>query len=118
MEQGQLLKKENVDIMWVILGHPEQIAATDFIPHSKHIPCIIVQGRYDIICPVSPSLTQKSRKLIAARVSQFKTAWDLHKNWPESKLRVVPNAGHSSREKKTLELLVEATDEFRRLTWD
>ncbi|KAI5454484.1 hypothetical protein NCC49_003384 [Naganishia albida] len=80
MEQGQLLKKENVDII-------------------KHIPCIIVQGRYDIICP-------------------FKTAWDLHKNWPESTLRVVPNAGHSSREKKTLELLVEATDEFRRLTWE
>ncbi|GHJ85539.1 hypothetical protein NliqN6_1941 [Naganishia liquefaciens] len=79
MEQGQLLKKENVDKI-------------------KHIPCTIVQGRYDIVCP-------------------FKTAWDLHKQWPESKLQVVSNAGHSSREVKTLELLVEATDEYRALTW-
>ncbi|KAJ9128174.1 hypothetical protein QFC24_000466 [Naganishia onofrii] len=80
MEQGQLLKAENVNKI-------------------KHLPCIIVQGRYDIVCP-------------------FKTAWDLHKQWPESQLKVVPNAGHSSREIDTLALLVEATDEFRGLSWE
>ncbi|KAJ9125475.1 hypothetical protein QFC22_000436 [Naganishia vaughanmartiniae] len=80
MEQGQLLKAENVNKI-------------------KHLPCIIVQGRYDIVCP-------------------FKTAWDLHKQWPESNLKVVPNAGHSSREIATLALLVEATDEFRGLSWE
>lgn len=90
-----------------------------WVCYSKHIPCIIVQGRYDIVCPVSPLHAVKlNRKLIRPRPLQFKTAWDLHKQWPESQLRVVANAGHSAREKKTLELLVEATDEFRRLTWE
>ena len=45
----------------------------------RHIPCHIVQGRYDIVCPMM-------------------SAWELHKAWPESKLHIIPDAGHSALE--------------------
>ncbi|MGF1458573.1 MAG: prolyl aminopeptidase [Leptolyngbyaceae cyanobacterium] len=57
------------------------------------IPGIIVQGRYDVICPM-------------------KTAWELHRAWPESKLVIVPAAGHSSSEPGIISALVDATDCF------
>jgi proline iminopeptidase len=61
----------------------------------RHIPGVIVQGRYDVICPME-------------------SAWALHRAWPEADLRVVPDAGHSAGEPGTLHELVEATDRFRR----
>src|SRR6202035_3787166 len=42
----------------------------------RTIPAIIVQGRYDVVCPME-------------------TAWALHRAWPEADLRVVDGAGHS-----------------------
>ena len=54
---------------------------------SRHIPCVIVQGRYDVICPAT-------------------TAYALKKVWPEATLHLVPDAGHSSREPGTAKLLV------------
>ncbi len=59
----------------------------------RHIPAVIVQGRYDIVCPM-------------------KSAWDLHRAWPEADLRIVPNAGHSAFERGNLHELVVATDRF------
>lgn len=59
----------------------------------RHIPCVIVQGRYDVVCPI-------------------RSAWDLHRAWPEADLQVVPDAGHSSLEKSISAKLVEATDAF------
>jgi len=41
-----------------------------------HIPGVIVQGRYDLVCPAT-------------------TAFELHKKWPKSELIVIPNEGHS-----------------------
>jgi proline iminopeptidase len=41
----------------------------------RKIPAVIVQGRYDVICPI-------------------RSAWDLHRAWPEADLRIVPDAGH------------------------
>jgi len=61
----------------------------------RHIPGVIVQGRYDIICPM-------------------KSAWDLHRAWPEADLRIVPDAGHSALEAGTIHELVSATDRFAR----
>jgi len=58
------------------------------------IPTIIVQGRYDLVCPM-------------------RSAWDLHKVLPQSKLIIIPDAGHNSREPGTLNALIEATDSFR-----
>ena len=60
----------------------------------RSIPAIIVQGRYDMICP-------------------FVTAADLHAAWPEAKLMVVPDAGHSSLEPGICSALVSATNQMR-----
>ncbi|KAL2914205.1 hypothetical protein HK105_206300 [Polyrhizophydium stewartii] len=62
----------------------------------RHIPAVIVQGRYDVVCPM-------------------RSAWDLAKAWPEAKLHVVPDAGHSAKEPGITDKLVEATDSFRNL---
>lgn len=60
----------------------------------RHIPAVLVQGRYDVVCPA-------------------KSAWDLHQAWPESELRIVPDAGHSAAEPGIVHELVCATDRFR-----
>jgi pimeloyl-ACP methyl ester carboxylesterase len=60
----------------------------------RHIPATIVQGRYDLVCPI-------------------RSAWDLHRAWPEAELVIVPDAGHNSREPGTAAGLVEATDKYR-----
>lgn len=59
----------------------------------RHIPGVIVQGRYDVVCPIE-------------------SAWALHKAWPEAELVVVPDAGHSVREPGIAKALVAATDRF------
>ncbi|MFT5354753.1 MAG: proline iminopeptidase [Polyangiales bacterium] len=64
------------------------------IDKIRHIPCVIVQGRYDVICPT-------------------KSAWDLHRAFPESKLVLVPDAGHSARESGIQAALLEATEDYK-----
>lgn len=59
----------------------------------RHIPAVIVQGRYDICCPP-------------------RSAWELHKAWPEADLVIVPDAGHSAGEPGNSRALVAATDRF------
>lgn len=59
----------------------------------RHIPAIIVQGRYDVVCPPE-------------------SAWELHRAWPEAKFHLVADAGHSLSEKGLSELLIAATDRF------
>ena len=64
------------------------------IGRIRHIPAVIVQGRYDVVCPM-------------------RSAWDLHRAWPEADLRIVPDAGHSAFERGNLHELVSATGRFR-----
>ncbi|MDQ0324321.1 proline iminopeptidase [Rhodopseudomonas julia] len=59
----------------------------------KNIPGVIVQGRYDMACPVQ-------------------TAWELHRAWPEADLKIVEGAGHAFSEPGILHHLVEANDRF------
>src|SRR5579872_3533685 len=59
----------------------------------RHIPCVIVQGRYDIPCPIE-------------------SAWELHRAWPEAKLEIIADAGHAATEPGILDALVRATDAF------
>ena len=59
----------------------------------KKIRAVIVQGRYDVVCPL-------------------RSAWDLHRAWPEADLRIVPDAGHSALEAGITHELIEATDRF------
>jgi proline iminopeptidase len=58
-----------------------------------HLPGVIVQGRYDVVCPAT-------------------SAWALHKRWPRSELRLVGDAGHSISEPGIIDALVQATDDF------
>ncbi len=60
----------------------------------KGIPGIIVQGRYDMVCPAV-------------------SAHDLHREWPEASYRVIADAGHSVWEPGILSVLVEATERFK-----
>ena len=61
----------------------------------KNIPGVIIQGRYDI--PTPP-----------------KSAWELHKAWPEAQFIMVPDAGHAVSEPGITHHLIEATDAFAR----
>ena len=65
----------------------------DDVPRIAHLPGVIVQGRYDVVCPAA-------------------SAWELHKRWPGSRLRLVGDAGHSISEPGIVAALVEATDEL------
>lgn len=57
----------------------------------RHIPSVIVQGRYDMPCPM-------------------RSAWDLHKAWPEAEFHMIDDAGHASSEPGIASALVEATN--------
>ncbi len=63
------------------------------IDKIRHIPGVIVQGRYDVVCPMT-------------------SAWELHRAWPEAKLEIISTAGHSATEPGITSALVEATDRF------
>ena len=80
-------------------SHPSSTRSSPPLPFPpkvykiRHIPTVIVQGRYDVVCPA-------------------KSAWDLHREFPESKLHLVQTAGHSCYEKGITSKLVQATNDF------
>ena len=61
----------------------------------RHIPCVIVQGRYDVVCPL-------------------RSAWELKQAWPEAQLHIIADAGHSALESGIADQLIAATDAFAR----
>jgi proline iminopeptidase len=63
------------------------------IPRLRHLPGVIIQGRYDVVCPMD-------------------TAWALHRAWPEADFIVTPDAGHSAFDPPNTRALVAATDRF------
>lgn len=63
----------------------------------RHIPTTIVQGRYDMICPII-------------------SAHKLHSAWPEADYIVVPNGGHSALDPAIRSRLIEATENIKTLT--
>ncbi len=65
------------------------------IERIRSIPTVIVQGRYDVVCPL-------------------RSAWDLHRAWPEADLQITADAGHSAFEPGNLDALIRATDHFRK----
>ena len=62
----------------------------------KGIPGVIVQGRYDVVCPA-------------------KSAWDLHRLWPEADIKIIADAGHAASEPATRAALIDATDQMKAL---
>lgn len=77
MREGQLLEKAEIDKI-------------------RHIPCTIIQGRYDSVCPA-------------------KTAWDLHKVFPEANFTIIDDAGHSANENGIQKALLDTTDRYAEL---
>ena len=59
----------------------------------RHIPTVIVHGRYDIVCPLN-------------------SAWSLHKKWPEAKFKIIDDAGHSLSEPGITKALLQALSEY------
>ena len=59
----------------------------------RHIPGLIIQGRYDVVCPM-------------------RSAWDLHQKWENSNLLIISDAGHSMLEQGIQKKLIEYTDKF------
>ena len=62
-------------------------------PSLRGIPGVIVQGRYDVVCPME-------------------SAWALHRAWPEADFIITPDSGHSAFEAPNSRALVAATDKF------
>jgi proline iminopeptidase len=63
------------------------------VDRIRHLPGVIVQGRYDLATPA-------------------RSAWDLHRAWPEADFHLVPDAGHAFDEPGILDRLMDATDRF------
>ncbi len=59
----------------------------------RHIPAVIIQGRYDVVCPME-------------------SAWALHRAWPEAELLITADGGHSAFDPPNSRALVAATDRF------
>lgn len=66
------------------------------IDRIRHIPAVIVQGRYDVVCPPD-------------------SAWALHRAWPEAQLVITADSGHSAFDAPNHRALVAATDRFAEL---
>lgn len=66
----------------------------DNIDRIRNIPGVIVQGRYDAVCPII-------------------SADDVHRAWPEAEYIIVPDAGHSAWEPGICAELVKATEKFK-----
>lgn len=64
------------------------------IGRIRHLPAVIVQGRYDAVCPPV-------------------AAWRLRQSWPQAKLQMIADAGHAALEPGTAAALVAATEQFR-----
>lgn len=60
----------------------------------RHLPAVIVQGRYDAVCPPV-------------------SAYRLHQAWPQARLHIIADAGHAAQEPGTAAALVAATEQFR-----
>lgn len=65
------------------------------IQKIKKIPGVIVQGRYDVVCPA-------------------RSAWELHRAWPEAEMTIVPDAGHAASEPGIRSALITATDSMKK----
>lgn len=72
---------------------PEDNFILNNVDKIRHIPTVIVQGRYDVVCPAE-------------------SAWDLHRALPDAEFYLIGDAGHSLSEKGITDALIKATDSF------
>ncbi len=74
-------------------GFMEDNQLINNVDKIRNIPSVIIQGRYDVVCPIV-------------------SAWELAQAWPEADLRIVRDAGHAAFEPGIIHELVTATDTF------
>ena len=65
------------------------------VERIRHLPAVIIQGRYDVVCPPQ-------------------SAWRLHQAWPQARFEVIEDAGHAAFEPGIASALVAATEQFKR----
>ena len=65
------------------------------VDRIRHLPAVIIQGRYDVVCPPQ-------------------SAWRLHQAWPQARFEVIEDAGHAAFEPGIASALVAATEQFKR----
>ncbi len=65
------------------------------VDRIRHLPAVIIQGRYDVVCPP-------------------RSAWRLHRAWPEAGFQMIEDAGHAAFEPGIASALVAATERFKR----
>ncbi len=73
--QGKALSLATLEHHYMANVLPGEPSMLDLVKQIAHIPCEIVHGRYDIVCPVSQ-------------------AWQLAKAWPAASLSIAPTSGH------------------------
>ncbi len=66
------------------------------IENIRHLPCTMVQGRYDMVCPII-------------------TAEEIYRAWPDARYVIVPDAGHSAMEPGIRRALLEATERCKQV---
>jgi proline iminopeptidase len=64
------------------------------VERIAHLPAVIIQGRYDVVCPAA-------------------SAWRLHEAWPQASFEMIEDAGHSAFEPGIAAALVAATEKFK-----
>jgi proline iminopeptidase len=64
------------------------------VDRIRHLPAVIIQGRYDVVCPAL-------------------SAWRLHEAWPEASFQMIEDAGHAAFEPGIARALVAATEKFK-----
>ena len=90
-----VLAMARIEAQYMVHGgflEPDQLLVD--LPRIAHLPAIIVQGRYDVICPPA-------------------TAEELARSWPGARLSILPDAGHSAMETSTRMALVAAVEEMK-----
>ena len=73
----------------------ERVDLLQGVAGLRHLPCTIVQGRYDVVCPIA-------------------TADELARAWPEATYIVVPDAGHSAMEPGIRRALLETMERYKK----
>jgi proline iminopeptidase len=76
-----------------VIGREKDLVA--HVGRIRQLPCTIVQGRYDLVCPIV-------------------SADELARAWPEAELVIVPDAGHSAMEPGIRVQLVAATERLKK----
>jgi proline iminopeptidase len=94
---GQIeLARARIQIHYIkhqcFIGHRDMLSEAKNV--LGNIPTVIVQGRYDMVCPP-------------------RTAWELNCAMPHAQFIMVPDAGHSAMEPGTCSALIAATEQFK-----